>query len=85
MMTLHFYNATRHASYEAADAAQEVFVCEAPASEDQVASWGFNGGILCDAMNAVQAALQCAGFTDSMNAVLFEGHTRVCSWNDWQD
>ena len=75
---LHFYNGTRHASYEAAEAAHEVYICDAPADEDQVYKWGFNGGILCDAMEAVQAALECAGFTDSMEAVLFDGKTRLC-------
>jgi hypothetical protein len=85
-LMLHFYNATRHASYEAAEAAREVYVCEAPADEDQVDSWGFDGGILCDAMQAINTALQCAGFTDRMEAVLFshtrESKTRLMAWSD---
>jgi hypothetical protein len=85
MMMLHFYNATRFASYEEASAARQVYVCEAPAHESEVDSWGFNGGTLCDAMNAVQAALQCAGFTDSLEAVLFDGDTRLMAWSDDDD
>lgn len=79
---LHFYNRSTYPTYEAAKADGAVYVCEAPADESQVDSWGFNGGILCDAMNAVQAALQCAGFTDSMEAVLFDGDTRLIAWSD---
>jgi hypothetical protein len=82
MMKLHFYNATRYASYEEAKAANDVHVCEAPADEDQVDSWGFDGGILCDAMQAVNTALECAGFKDKMEAVLFDGDTRICAWGD---
>jgi hypothetical protein len=82
MFDLHFFNGTRFESYEAADKAGAVFVCEAPAYDSEVEKWGFRGGVLCDAMQAVQAALECAGFTDSMEAVLFDGKNRICAWGD---
>jgi hypothetical protein len=82
MLYLHFYNRTRFESYEAAKKAKAVFICEAPADVGQVDSWGFDGGILCDAMQAVNAALQCAEFTDSLEAVLFEESFRLMAWSD---
>jgi hypothetical protein len=79
---LHFYNKTKFETYEAAKEAGAVVICEAPAHEDQVNSWGFYGGALCDAMQAVQAALKCAGVTDSLDAVLFDCETRILAWSD---
>jgi hypothetical protein len=82
MLYLHFYNRTKYASLEEAKAADAVVICEAPADESQVDSWGFNGGFLCDAMQAVNAALKCAGVTDSFDAVLFEESFRLMAWSD---
>ena len=79
---LHFYNKTKFETYEAAKEAGAVVICEAPAHEDQVNSWGFYGGALCDAMQAVNAALICAGVTDSFDAVLFDRDTRLMDWSD---
>ena len=82
MLYLHFYNRTKYASLDEANAANAVVICEAPAFESEVDAWGFNGGTLCDAMQAVYAALKCAGVTDSFDAVLFDGSTRLMAWSD---
>jgi len=82
MLYLHFYNRTKYVSLDEAQAANAVVICEAPADADQVNSWGFDGGALCDAMQAVNAALECAKVTDSFDAVLFEGSTRLMAWSD---
>jgi hypothetical protein len=79
---LHFYNKTKFETYEAAKEAGEVVICEAPADEDQVDSWGFDGGVLCDAMQVVNAVLKCAKVTDCFDAVLFDRDTRLMAWSD---
>ena len=82
MLYLHFYNRTKYASLDEAKAANAVVICEAPADEDQVDLWGFDGGILCDAMQTVNAVLECAQVNDSFDAVLFDGSTRLMAWSD---
>jgi hypothetical protein len=82
MLYLHFYNRTKYASLDDAKAANAVVICEAPAHESEVDSWGFDGGTLCDAMQAVNAVLKCAQVKDSFDAVLFEGSTRLMAWSD---
>lgn len=72
-MRLDFWNSNKYSSYEVAKSAGGVCSCDAPAYDDQVDRWGFNGGALCDAMDAVYTALLCAGVAGSVHAVLVDG------------
>ena len=70
-MQLAFWSTDSFSSYEVAKSAGGVYTCDAPADEDEVARWGFTGGILADAMDAVHTALQCVGAT-GVKAVLID-------------
>ena len=83
MMELHFYNMDNSISYEEAKAADALFTCDAPAHESEVDRWGFDGGALCDAMQAVVAALRCTGMTGILDAVLVGDDGEVIAkWSD---
>lgn len=81
---LHFYNDEIYTSYDDAKAAGAVHICDAPAYEEEVEKWGFYGGALCDAMQAVQAALKAVGQTGAVEAVLFDGDKIIKKWSDDQ-
>jgi hypothetical protein len=82
-MHLHFYNTQDYPTYEAAKEAGAVFICDAPAYEEEVEKWGFYGGALCDAMQAVICALRAAGSGPRhIDAVLFDGGKALRAWSD---
>jgi len=76
-MQLQFWNTEYYKSYGEAKAAEALYVCDAPAHSDEVERWGFNGGVLCDAMQAVIAALDCVGLSGSVDAVLVDGENMI--------
>ena len=80
-MQLAFWSTDSFSSYEVAKAAGGVYTCDAPAYDDEVARYGFNGGILCDAMNAVWAALRCVGAT-GVKAVLIDDNGNPMTFED---
>ncbi|KPK13957.1 MAG: hypothetical protein AMJ56_00480 [Anaerolineae bacterium SG8_19] len=79
-LTLHFYNSVKFETYAKAKEAGAVKICEAPAHDSEVERWGFYGGALCDAMQAIQTALAVAGASGTIEAVLFDGDNYVASW-----
>ena len=81
-MKLHFWNVDNHETYAAAFATGEYYECNAPAYEDEVDRWGFNGGILCDAMQAITTALDCVGMGGSINAALVIDGKVIKLWNE---
>lgn len=80
-MRLDFWSTDSYSSYEVAKAAKGVYSCDAPAYDDEVDRWGFNGGVLCDAMQAVHTALKCVGVAGSVQAVLVDGD-KLIHWGD---
>ena len=80
-MQLHFFNTDSYKTYEDAKAANAIYSCDAPAFDDEVHRYGFNGGVLCDAMQAVYTALECLGMQKSIDAVLIDGDKRI-NWGD---
>lgn len=69
-MKIQFYNRDSFATFKEALESNAVYGCDTPVYEDEVERWGFNGGALCDVMQAVYAALSCAGVDDLIVAVL---------------
>ena len=69
-MELHFWNSEIYQSYDDAKSAGALFKCEAPAFDDEVHRYGFSGGVLCDAMQAVSTAARCLGMSGALNAAL---------------
>jgi hypothetical protein len=84
-MQLHFYNTEQYPTYEAAKDAGAIFKCDAPMDEDQFDNWGFDGGILCDAMQAVDAALRCVGKSGIIDAVLVDRGTVIKAWSEEEE
>ena len=80
-MELHFFSSYLYQTYEDAKAANAIYSCDAPAFDDEVYRYGFNGGVLCDAMQAVITALKCIGMQGSIDAVLIDGDKRI-NWGD---
>lgn len=72
-MQLHFWSTDSYTSYDEAKASNGIYRCDAPVDPDQFHSWGFDGGILCDAMQAVWTALDCVGMARSVKVVLVDG------------
>lgn len=81
-MRLDFWSTDQYSSYEVAKAAGGVYSCDAPAFDDEVDRWGFNGGVLCDAMDAVYTALRCAGVAGTVHAVLVDGDKIIHNGDD---
>jgi len=81
-MELHFYNREYHPTYDAAKKAGAIYICEAPLDEDQFDRWGFEGGILADAMQAVYTALECANMHTYITAVVVKNGTPIRAWED---
>lgn len=81
-MELHFFNSDVYPTYEAAKADKAIYKCDAPLDEDQFDQWGWDGGILCDAMQAVQAALECVNMHTKVEIVLVDRGKVVGTWRD---
>ena len=81
-MEMHFYNREYYPTYEAAKEAGAIYSCDAPLCEDQFDQWGFRGGILADAMQAVYAALECANMQTYISAVVVDGGKVIKEWGD---
>lgn len=72
-MELHFWNTKNYPVYEDAVKAKAIFICDGPAIEWEVANWGFQGGFLCDTMQAIQCAFKAAGVsTSDIDCVVFD-------------
>jgi hypothetical protein len=85
-MMIHFWNNGQFETFEAAKEAGALFTCDAPLSENEFDSWGWEGGILCDAMQAVYHALRAAGIPHSLvNATITDRGTVVGHWNEESD
>lgn len=81
-MQLAFWSSDSFSSYEVAKAAGGVHYCDAPAYEDEVRRYGFNGGILCDAMQAVWTALACANKSSSIHVELVDYEGNIIKTGD---
>lgn len=82
-MEMHFWNRDHYKTFEDAKSSGALYTCDAPLDEDQFDRWGFEGGILCDAMQAVFAALRCAGVSiTSIEATITDGDKIVGNWRD---
>lgn len=81
-MELHFWNTDNYVTYEEAKAASAIFRCDAPAYDSEVEQWGFNGGALCDAMQAVITALRCVGAQGTLDAVVVERGKVIAHWGE---
>ena len=44
--------------------------------------WGFEGGMLCDAMQAITTVLRCLGKSGSIDAVIVDGDQVIAKWKD---
>lgn len=82
-MMMHFWNNGQFETFEAAKEAKALHTCDAPLSEDEFDSWGWEGGVLCDAMQAVYNALRAAGIPHSVvNATITDRGTVVSHWSE---
>jgi hypothetical protein len=69
-MNIEFWNYDTHKTYEYAKKAGVVSICDAPAYEEEVYEYGFRGGVLCDAMQAIYAVLEAVGHKGKFDAVI---------------
>lgn len=82
-MMMHFWNNKQFETFEAAKAAKALHTCDAPICETQYDDWGWEGGILADAMQAVYEALRAAGVPNAVvNATLTDRGTVVSHWHE---
>ena len=80
-MKLHFWNCELYPSYAEAKQAGALHECDAPAHEDEFYRWGWNGGALADAMQALVTALGCLNVSNYVDAVLVDGEN-IYHWGD---
>jgi hypothetical protein len=80
-MEIHFWNREIYPTYAEAKAAGALHECDAPAHEDEFHRYGWRGGALADAMQALVTALTCLNVEAYLDAVLVDGEN-IYHWGD---